>query len=172
MKMSDTAVLIIDMQQFFLKRFDKVIRDELILNHIKFLQFCLKNKMPVITTEYKCRGIFRGHLIPQLEKMIKKNLIASIIKESNSGFVDTNLHTILEKLKIQKIIIIGVNANACVQDTAKGAICRGFKVITSKGLIGSAGRKDLGLSNKNEKWYRYNTLFFECQNDLLKYLLK
>jgi nicotinamidase-related amidase len=157
----NTAVIIVDMQDFFLDNFTPKNRELLIMNQIKIIKLCVKNKLPFVILEYKCRGIFRGELIKKLDKMIKNTQKETIIKESNSGFTDTNLDSILNNLKIKQILLFGINANGCVQDTAIGAIRRGDRVITASGIIASSSRKDLELSVKNLKWYKKNTTFCE-----------
>jgi nicotinamidase-related amidase len=157
----NTAVIIVDMQDFFLDNFTPKNRELLIMNQIKIIKLCVKNKLPFVILEYKCRGIFRGELIKKLDKMIKNTQKETIIKESNSGFTDTNLDSILNNLKIKQILLFGINANGCVQDTAIGAIRRGYRVITASGIIASSSRKDLELSVKNLKWYKKNTTFCE-----------
>lgn len=158
---NSTAVIIIDMQNFFLNNFTPKNRELIIQNQIKVIELCVKKKLPFIILEYKCRGVFRGKLIKQIDKIIKNTYKETIIKESNSGFTKTNLDSILKKLKIKKILIMGINANGCVQDTAIGAIHRGYKVITAYGIIGSSSRKDIGLSAKNMRWYKKHTDFIE-----------
>jgi len=157
----NTAVIIVDMQSFFLDNFTPKNRKLLIMNQIKTIKLCVKNKLPFFILEYRCRGIFRGELIQKLDKMIKNTQKEIIIKESNSGFTNTNLDLILNNLKIKQILIMGINANGCVQDTAIGAIRRGYRVITASGIIASSSRKDLELSVKNLKWYKKNTTFCE-----------
>ena len=164
------AVLLIDMQEFFLQHFDKHIRKELVDNQISVLNFCIKNKLPIIATEYKCRGIFRGHMITTLHKKLGKALAHIVVKESNSGFTKTELDQVLKDLKVKRLLIMGINANACVQDTTIGAISRGYKVLISKGIIASAGRKDLEISKRNMKWYKAHSNFFETPKELIIHL--
>ncbi len=126
----DTAVIIVDMQKFFLNNFTPKNRGLLIANQIEVIKLCVKKKLPFIIFEYKCRGIFRGKLISQINNIIKNSYRETLIKESNSGFTKTNLDSILKNLKIKNILIMGINANGCVQDTAIGAIHRGFIEVT------------------------------------------
>ncbi|MCX6716928.1 MAG: isochorismatase family protein [Candidatus Taylorbacteria bacterium] len=73
----------------------------------------------------------------------------------------------MKKLKAKQILLMGINANGCVQDTAMGAIKRGYKVITSLGIIANSKGNDLKLSSKNLKWYKENTRVFEDIEDML-----
>ena len=154
-----TAIIIIDMQQFFLDKFLKNIQNELIANQIKIIDKYHKLNTPIILVEYKAGGINRGPTVSALKSKINKDLSGVIIKESNSSFTKTELNKLLQSLKINNLILMGINANACVQDTAKAAKHRGYKVFTSSGIIASASRGDFTFSKNNENWYKKNTVF-------------
>jgi nicotinamidase-related amidase len=166
----DTAVIIIDMQDFFLKNFPVSISNELIENQKHVINLCLKKKMPFVLLEYKAGGIFRGKTILKLEKIVKDSVKEIIVKESNSGFTDTDLDKTLRNLNVGTVLLMGLNANGCIQDTAIGAIHRRYKVVTSAGIIASSSRKDLALSKRNERWFKKNTHFFEDPTNLTSYL--
>ena len=159
------------MQDFFLKHFNPTIRENLIANQIKIIDLCVKNNIPLITLEYKAGGALRGKTTSQLQKEITKiHHREIIIKNSNSGFTNTGLDSILQTLKITDLLIMGINANGCVQDTAIGALRKGYTVITSQGIIASSSRRDLSLSKRNKYWYKEHTLFFETVPELLSHI--
>lgn len=169
-KPNDTAVIIVDMQDFFLKNLNKSLYKTLVENQLHVINTCLKNKLPFIILEYKCRGISRGTLIKDLDEKIKNVHKEVLIKENNSGFTQTKLESILKELRVKKILIMGVNANGCVQDTTIGALKRGFKVITSCGVIANTSRHDLELSKRNKDWFLKNTMLKNTPEDLVNYL--
>ena len=164
------ALIIIDMQDFFLKKFVSNIKKSLVRNQGVLIDLCVKKNIPIIILEYKCKGILRGKTISQLKKKTKYALKEVIIKENNSGFTNTRLDIVLKDLKINEVILAGINSNGCIQDTAIGALHRKYKVITSLGVMASSSRKDLDLSKKNKDWFIDNTIFFENLKDLIKYL--
>ncbi|MFA7315881.1 MAG: isochorismatase family cysteine hydrolase [Candidatus Paceibacterota bacterium] len=168
------AVVLIDMQDFFLKHFSFSIYKDLIKNQSKVIDVCEKYNIPLIVLEYKCRGIFRGKTTDKLHKKIKNLKEAKIlIKMSNSGFTDTPLDALLKESKINELVLMGINANACVQDTAIGALKRGFKVSTSQDIIAnSSSGKNQILSKRNKEWYKKNTNFFINFEDFLSYIKK
>ena len=172
MNKNKRALIIVDMQEFFLQHFTLEIKKELIKNQLKFIEFCKAQNISIILTEYKCRNIFRGEIITQIQRKIRGLVKGKVIKLHNSGFTKTDLDKQLKNLGVREIIIIGINGNACVQDTVIGAIHRGYKVSVSKGLTASAGRKDFEFSKRNLEWFKSNTKFFESQDGLIKYLLK
>ncbi len=166
----NTAVIIIDMQDFFLKNFPVSICNEFIENQKQVISLCMKKKLPFILLEYKAGGILRGKTILKLEKMVKSSTKETIIKNNNGGFTNTNLDKILRNQNIGTVLLMGLNANGCVQDTAIGAIHRGYRVISSEGVIASSSRKDLTLSKRNKNWFKEKTIFFEIFSELVRYL--
>ena len=162
------AVIIVDMQDFFLKNFDVDVRKTLIKNQLKVLGICAERKLPLIVLEFKCRGIFRGETTNALKQKIKNIPHIKIIKENNSGFTQTNLDKILRDAKCKKIFIMGINANACVQDTAIGALHRSYKVAISKGTTASTSRKDMNFSKRNQRWYENNCQLFSSTENAVE----
>lgn len=166
----NTAVIIIDMQDFFLKNFPTPISNELVEKQKRVILFCLRKKMPFILLEYKAGGVFRGRTVSRIKKIINNSVKEVLIKENNGGFTNTDLDKTLKNLNIGTLLLMGLNANGCVQDTAIGAIHRRYKVITSEGIIASSSRKDLSLSKNNGNWFKKNTIFFKNHNDLVNYI--
>jgi nicotinamidase-related amidase len=66
---------------------------------------------------------------------------------------------------------MGINASGCVQDTAIGALHRGYQVITSRGVVASSTKRDSNLDT-SKKWYSENGLFFEDTDGLIDYIEK
>lgn len=169
-KEKKVAVILIDMQDFFLQHFKENIRMTLVNNQLRLLDKCAEQKMPLIVIEYKARGKFRGSTTSKLDQKIKAIPHVLIIKESNSGFTNTALDKILQGSKIKRLFIMGINANACIQDTAIGAIHRGYQVIVSKGLTACSSRSDMEFSNRNDKWYRENCKLLNSLEESLREL--
>jgi nicotinamidase-related amidase len=164
---SKTAIILVDMQDFFLKNFKKNVRSKLVDNQLKVLERCKKEKIPLIVLEYKTRGIYRGKTTPALSEKIKSIYHNTIIKENNSGFTNTDLGKTLDDLKIKKLFIMGINANACVQDTAISALKRGYRVIVSKETMACAWRDGGEMSKKNEEWYKENCTLLETAKEAI-----
>lgn len=162
------AVILIDMQDFFLKNFNPEVRKVLVSNQLKVLEACQKRNVPVIVLEYKAGGELRGATTLELRKKVEHIKTAIIIKDSNSGFTDTNLDEILRGMQCKKLVLMGINANGCVQDTAMSALRRGYSVITARGLIASARSDGRHFSKKNEEWYEQETVFLDGVGEVLE----
>jgi len=164
------SVILIDMQEFFLQRLTPRVRKELLNNQKKVIDWAKNNRIPVFVTEYSSGNQNRGEIIPIFKKRIRNLKSYKIIKLQNGGFTNTELNNLLKEHGVKRILLLGVNANGCVQDTAIGALHRGYKVLTSEGVIANVYRKDLLLSTRNKNWYRSNTTFFDSPEKLLAYL--
>ena len=162
------AVLIIDMQDFFLNKFTDGKRKTLIRNQCKVIDFCAKRKIPLIFLEYKDRG----NTVTILQKSLENiSCVKTITKDSNGGFTDTDLDETLKNHNVKSVVLMGINASGCVQDTAIGALNRGYEIVTSKDIIASSTMRDSNL-NTSRKWYSKNGLFFEGIDELLNYMGK
>ncbi len=167
---SNFVVVIIDMQDFFLRRFDAVVRKEVVANQQDIIDFCNKNGVPVVLVEYEGKG--RGRTLSVLRNRIKKSLLVDVIsKPNNSAFRDTDLEGLMKELKVRSMVLMGINASGCVQDTAIGALRRGYKIVTSRGVIASSSVRDKYL-NTSKKWYSKKGKFFESPEALKDFLQK
>lgn len=166
MRQDKLAVVLVDMQDFFLKRVTKENCERIIPNQIKVINFCIKRKVPFIVLEYKKRGDTTKVL---KEKIRKLPNVEVIVKEHNGGFTNTNLAEILEELKTRSILLMGINASGCVQDTAIGALHREYKILTASTVIASFSERDRNLAT-SKKWYSRKGKYFESTEDLLKYI--
>lgn len=154
------------MQDFFLEKFSDERRASLIAEQKKVIDFCVKNTIPIIVLEYATRG----ETTKELNDVLKKSFHATVIKkENNSGFRDTNLDDLLKNLKINKLLLMGINGTGCVQDTAIGALKRGYSIFTGKTVIASSTKNDAN-HKVSEKWYSKHGPFLEATDEILKIL--
>ena len=58
-----------------------------------------------------------------------------VLKPKHSGFFDTTLDTLLETLRIRRVILTGIAGNICVLFTANDAYMREYKVFTPADCI-------------------------------------
>ena len=166
MHRNSLACVVVDMQKFFLQNLTKENRERIVPNQIKVVDLCIKNKIPVIVLEYKGRGETIGVLKNRLKK-VQNNV--TIVKECNSGFRNTNLHNFLTEKKIKNLFIMGINASGCVQDTAIGALHRGYKIVTASTVIASASVRDRKLAT-SRKWFSKKGKYFESMEPVFRYL--
>jgi nicotinamidase-related amidase len=58
-----------------------------------------------------------------------------VLKPKHSGFYDTTLDTLLETLRIRRVILTGIAGNICVLFTANDAYMRDFKIFAPADCI-------------------------------------
>ncbi len=134
-KIDNLAVLVIDMQYGFIDH----IEDRNIIHHqIAVLEFCIRTSTPVIVVEsLGLLSILGRTICPLLTRIEKNPLHAYIQKGKISAFSNPSLVTVLQRFKATKLLIMGVRADCCVQQTAESAIKKGYKVLTSGTLTPS-----------------------------------
>ena len=65
-----------------------------------------------------------------------------VLKPKHSGFYDTTLETLLDDLKITRVIVTGMAGNICVLFTANDAYMRGMKIYAPADCIVSNTLED------------------------------
>lgn len=167
-----TAVLIIDMQKYFLQQLPNKVKNELLAHQMHILAFCKKNKIPVIFAKLENDTVSIGAIDTVLMNATKDLVCTVVNKRNNSAFTNTDLDTKLKQNKVSRLLVMGLNANACIQDTVIAALKRGYKVLAAEEIMASTSRGDLLLSRRNKEWYIKNTQFFNDVTSLIQYLNK
>jgi nicotinamidase-related amidase len=65
-----------------------------------------------------------------------------VLKPKHSGFYDTTLETLLDSLKIRRVIVAGIAGNICVLFTANDAYMRGLRIFAPSDCIVSNTAED------------------------------
>jgi nicotinamidase-related amidase len=159
------AVLLIDMQDHFVDGLGE--REEvahLVLSQIAVLRRCQKENIPVIVLEYDgC-----GKTIPDLEaELTSIRMVIRVTKSQDSGFSGTKLDDKLRDLGVGTLLLMGINADACVLKTAKDARKLGYVVITNTELIACPNQTAASYGD----WYRVNGVFVEKVPETLRALV-
>jgi nicotinamidase-related amidase len=58
-----------------------------------------------------------------------------VLKPKHSGFYDTTLDTLLDELKVSRVIVTGIAGNICVLFTANDAYMRGLRIFAPADCI-------------------------------------
>lgn len=145
------ALLIIDMQEPFLREHQ---RDEVALMiqaQIELIRECKKQNVPIIVVEFAKHG----NTIPELQAELSgyKNL-HFVVKRSDDAFLGTALRSFLDDFGVEEVILAGVNASYCVFETAQSAVKYKFRIVTSERLISDSPRNK--KKDKSLWWYREN----------------
>jgi nicotinamidase-related amidase len=74
-----------------------------------------------------------GHRVSRRLRPTAKDYF--VLKPKHSGFFDTTLGTLLEALRIRRVILTGIAGNICVLFTANDAYMRDFKIFAPSDCI-------------------------------------
>ncbi len=74
-----------------------------------------------------------GHVVSRRLKPTARDYF--VLKPKHSGFFDTTLDTLLEELRIRRLILAGVAGNICVLFTANDAHMREYKLFAPEDCI-------------------------------------
>lgn len=146
----NTAVLLIDMQETFVKNM-RIGRAPLIIERqIQILRHCAQVDIPVAVLEFS----LKGRTISVLRKTLHTVPRVRVFKKrTDSGFENKNLKKQLEDWQVQNLILMGINAQFCVKATAQDALKNGFAISTSPDLI--SGQSNHAIHD-DIAWYRAN----------------
>ncbi len=153
--MKEVVVLLIDMQELFLKNVSNEETERVIGNQLEILEICKEKKVSVVVLEYNDSKETVSILRRQLE-----GVDAKLIKKDNQdGFENTGLLSILKGWGAKHLVLMGALADYCVKDTAESAVKNDFKVTASQDLM-------LSWSNfsKCRRWFEDHGGFWETKS--------
>lgn len=134
----NTGIVIIDMQEYFLKTGNKEKVDELIANQIEVIGLSKKLNLPIYDINYIHSEKNMGSTISELKSNLQNyNGYQPMGKYSDNMFSKDG-EQILESIQIDDVkhlFFMGVNASLCVKDSLEGAFNNGFKVSSSSEVI-------------------------------------
>ena len=150
------AALLIDMQPEFVRLLEEQTRMRLVTAQAMVIRHCARHDIPLVVIELARRGITIDELYGDINHVPR---LARITKTGNSGFFGTGLQVTLKKLNVESLLLMGVNASACVMLTATGAISRGYTVITAPDLIADEQSILPYEAAVTDTWYRKNCIY-------------
>ena len=165
-KANSLAVLVIDMQDYWLGDIDKEELETELPYQAEVLEYCKNNNIPVFVVEFtNC-----GHTTDYLKKKIERLPIRDyVVKNKTNAFEGTELEKRLKEKNVETLILMGVYASACVKETAKGAINAGFKIATSKELIADDRHHNKG---DTIEWYKEKGVYKDSYKEILSLIEK
>lgn len=168
---SQFGVVIVDMQLGYLNRLTPQSKEFLIQNHLDFLKQSRKFDIPLIVFECQdSRSVNYHGTIPILREEIKKSRRYAFFEKEHEDGITYYLgpQNKITEWNLETLCITGVNAAACVMETAEGALNQDCKILTAINLIGD--RLGEGGITHAEKWFKEKGQFYPSYQDLLKNL--
>ncbi len=141
------GAIIIDMQDYFMDE-EKL---KMAKAQIPVISFCRKNDIPIAIINYcDC-----GPIIASLAE--ETSGLPIFEKNRDDAFSQKKFQEWIEENQVESLIIMGVNACACVFETANSALKNGYQVITDHKIIGGyCGCSD--CTGGKPEWYDKNTI--------------
>lgn len=168
------AFLLIDMQVKFVGRLSPFNRKRIIEEQTKVIRFCAEEDLLLFVLEYNKYGPTVHELKCEIERVGQSCLI---LKNRNSGFLNTGLGDLLTDFKVDTLVPMGINAAACVWGTAHDALEIGYEVLTSETLMANGEnvtrtRKWRQNIRASVRWYKHNTSFYPTADELISVIRK
>ncbi|MEG3268060.1 cysteine hydrolase family protein [Streptococcus suis] len=143
-----SALLVIDIQNLLVKEKPYAIEERLALWQDSITKV-RQAGLEVIHVRYQDQELVKGTAdweIHPLVAPLENEMIFD--KTFNSAFKETGLHAYLQEKEIERLIIMGMATNFCIDTTVKVAFELGYKVAviqdgTTTGYSGQLGAKDL-----------------------------
>jgi nicotinamidase-related amidase len=126
--MSDTALLIIDVQVGVVEGEPRAARLDSVLDHLNLAK-ARQRGMPVIFVQHEEDDLPRGSAAWQLHpKLAREDGDRIVHKRYGDSFCETDLAQLLEAHGVSKLWIGGAATDFCVDSTLRNAVSRGYQV--------------------------------------------
>src|SRR6202022_3308005 len=121
----NTALLVIDVQNGVVGGAHQ--RDVVVANVGSLVEKARRQRVPVVWVQHSDKGLARGsddwRIVPELAPADAEPLVE---KNYGHSFEDTTLETVLSRLGVGRLVVVGAETDACVRSTLHGAFVRGY----------------------------------------------
>ena len=135
-----SILLVIDIQEKILP----VIKDhqQVVVNTLKLIKGFKVLNIPVFYTEQYPKGL--GHTLPEIKNELGESELFEKMSFSCSGA--GNLFSKFDELKRNQIIVCGIEAHVCVQQTVLDLLENNFQVNVAADAVSSRKEKDYSVA--------------------------
>jgi nicotinamidase-related amidase len=156
------GVVLVHMQDYFFRGHPVGERKaSLIASQKEALGYCRVNRIPVAVVEFD--GNEFGHTLADLQDEVKSLPMLGIFRGKDTDCFDgTRLYYFFEDYGVDSPFLMGVHANWCIIDTAKGAKRHGYNVGSARDVIGDCPKYE----EKAARWFRTNGSFADSFRDV------
>jgi nicotinamidase-related amidase len=121
----NTALLVIDVQNGVVEGAHQ--RDAVVANVGSLVEKARQEHVPVVWVQHNSQQLQKGsdrwRIVPELTRDDAEPLVE---KRYGDSFEDTDLETVLSRLKVGRLVVVGAQTDACVRSTLHGAFVRGY----------------------------------------------
>ena len=120
-----TALLVVDVQQGVVQATHQ--RDAVVANVASLVDKARQEEVPVVWVQHCDEQLARGseewQIVPELHRREAEPLVE---KSYGDSFEDTQLETVLSRLGVGRLVVVGAQTDACIRSTLHGALVRGY----------------------------------------------
>ena len=156
------AVLLIDMQEYFLDTIDEKEKKEMISSQIEVLEYCAKKDIPAAILEFAYLGDTIDELVPYISKVPRR---CNLKKTKKDGFTNPELLEQLNEWNVKNLSIMGILSSQCVKSTAESALKCGYSIATSNALIAD---HYLPYHKETIDWFKDKGKYYDDYKTLIK----
>jgi nicotinamidase-related amidase len=121
----NTALLVVDVQNCVVEGSHG--RDAVIANIGTLVEKARREQTPVVWVQHSDQKIERGsdqwRIVPEL---VPGDAEALVEKNYGDAFENTALETVLSRIGVGRLVIVGAQTDACIRSTLHGAFVRGY----------------------------------------------
>jgi nicotinamidase-related amidase len=121
----NTALLVVDVQQGVVEGAHE--RDAVVANVSRLVAKARQERVPVVWVQHSDDNLARGsdewQLVPELARDDAEPLVE---KHYGDSFDDTDLETVLARLRVGRLVVAGAQTDECIRSTLHGAVVRGY----------------------------------------------
>jgi nicotinamidase-related amidase len=121
----NTALLVVDVQQGVVEGAHE--RDAVVANVSRLVEKARQERVPVVWVQHSDDNLARGsdewQLVPELARDDAEPLVE---KHYGDSFDDTDLETVLARLRVGRLVVAGAQTDECIRSTLHGAVVRGY----------------------------------------------
>jgi nicotinamidase-related amidase len=125
----NTALLVVDVQASVVA--GAYERDAVVANVGSLVEKARRERVPVVWVQHfddeqLPRGSDDWQIVPELTPDDAEPLVE---KTYGDSFEDTSLETVLSRLSVGRLVVVGAETDACVRSTLHGAFVRGYDTM-------------------------------------------
>jgi nicotinamidase-related amidase len=121
----NTALLVVDVQNGVVGGAHE--RDAVVANIGGLVEKARRQGVPVVWVQHSDEELARGsddwRIVPELAPADAEPLIE---KNYGDSFEETTLETVLSRLGVGRLVVVGAQTDACIRATLHGALVRGY----------------------------------------------
>src|SRR6184192_472061 len=120
----NTALLVIDVQNGVVGGAHE--RDAVVANVGSLVEKARRERVPVVWVQHSDEQLAKGsdewRIVPELAPGEAEPLVE---KSYGDSFEETSLETVLSRLGVGRLVVVGAQTDACIRCTLHGALVRG-----------------------------------------------